>query len=262
MERDVDRDRARLFDREAERYDRSRPTYPEAVIDKVLGPSPHGLSVLDVACGTGIASRQMAQRGAQVLGVELNAGMGEIADRHGIPTEVAAFETWDPAGRTFDVVTCAQAWHWLDPEPSADKAVSVLRPAGRLCLFWSVGHYPDDLADALQAAYQRVLPPGSPTVVIGYGANKAGDHAANFAVVAEALRGRGSLTEPQTASFPWSRTYTRDQWLDELLSHSDHLALAPDVRTDLFAEIGSTIDKFGGVFRMAYVTVLISATRA
>jgi len=262
MERDVDRDRARLFDREAERYDRSRPTYPEAVIDKVLGPSPHGLSVLDVACGTGIASRQMAQRGAQVLGVELNAGMGEIADRHGIPTEVAAFETWDPAGRTFDVVTCAQAWHWLDPEASADKAISVLRPAGRLCLFWSVGHYPDDLADALQAAYQRVLPPGSPTVVIGYGANKAGDHAANFAVVAEALRGRGSLTEPQTASFPWSRTYTRDQWLDELLSHSDHLALAPDVRTDLFAEIGSTIDKFGGVFRMAYVTVLISATRA
>src|SRR5215468_8445010 len=162
MERGVHRDRARLFDREAERYDRSRPSYPEALIDQVLGPSPHGVAVLDVACGTGIASRQMARRRAQVLGVELNAGMAEIAARHGIPTEVAAFETWDPAGRTFDVVTCAQAWHWLDPEVSADKAVCVLRPGGRLCLFWNVGHYPGDLADALHAAYQRVLPPGSP----------------------------------------------------------------------------------------------------
>ncbi|HEY1344491.1 MAG TPA: class I SAM-dependent methyltransferase [Streptosporangiaceae bacterium] len=178
------RDRARLFDGEAERYDRIRPGYPGALIDDVLGPSPHGLSVLDVACGTGIAARQMARRGAHVAGVELNAGMAEIAGRHGIPADVAAFETWDPAGRTFDRVTCAQAWHWLDPEVSAGKAASVLRPGGRLCLFWNVGHYPDDLADALQAAYQRVLPPGSLRTVIGYAADRAGDPAADFGAVA------------------------------------------------------------------------------
>ena len=92
------RDRATLFDGEAERYDRTRPGYPEALIDDVLGPFPVGLSVLDVACGTGIAARQMARRGAQVAGVELNARMAEIAERHGIPTDVGPFETWDPAG--------------------------------------------------------------------------------------------------------------------------------------------------------------------
>ncbi|HEY1346050.1 MAG TPA: class I SAM-dependent methyltransferase [Streptosporangiaceae bacterium] len=256
------RDRARLFDREAERYDRTRPGYPGALIDGVLGPSPQGLSVLDVACGTGIAARQMARRGAQVAGVELNAGMAEIAERHGIPTDVAAFETWDPAGRTFDRVTCAQAWHWLDPEVSAGKAASVLRPGGRLCLFWNVGRYPDDLADALQAAYQRVLPPGSPRTVIGYAADRAGDPAADFGAVGEALGGCAGLTQPRTASFPWSRDYTRDQWLDELLTHSDHLALAPGVREDLFAEIGTVIDRFGGAFRMPYLAVLVCVTRA
>jgi len=256
------RDRARLFDREAERYDRTRPGYPGALIDEVLGPSPRGLPVLDVACGTGIAARQMARRGAQVAGVELNAGMAEIAERHGIPTKVAPFEAWDPAGRTFDRVTCAQAWHWLDPGVSAGKAASVLRPGGRLCLFWNVGQYPDDLAEALQAAYQRVLPPGSHRTVIGYAADRAGDPAAGFGAVAETLRGCAGLTQPQTASFPWSRAYTRDQWLDELLTHSDHLALAPGVREDLFAEIGTVIDRFGGAFRMAYLAVLVSAARA
>jgi SAM-dependent methyltransferase len=256
------RDRARLFDREAERYDRIRPGYPGALIDDVLGPSPHGLSVLDVACGTGIAARQMARRGAQVAGVELNAGMAEIAERHGIPTDVAAFEAWDPAGRSFDRVSCAQAWHWLDPEVSAGKAASVLRPGGRLCLFWNVGRYPDDLADALQAVYQRVLPPGSPGVATGYASGKAGGPAAHFTAVAEALRGCGGLLQPRTASFPWSRAYTRDQWLDELLTHSDHLALAPGVREELFAGIGTVIDRFGGVFDMPYLAVLVSATRA
>ncbi|HEY6319086.1 MAG TPA: methyltransferase domain-containing protein, partial [Acidimicrobiia bacterium] len=63
--------RSRLFDQQADAYDRFRPTYPDAVIDELLGPVPAGLDVLDVGCGTGIASRQIAQRGAKVLGVEL-----------------------------------------------------------------------------------------------------------------------------------------------------------------------------------------------
>jgi len=144
---------------------------------------------------------------------------------------------------------------------SAGKAASVLRPGGRLCLFWNVGHYPDDLADALQAAYQRVLPPGSPDRADDP-ADTADDPAANFSGVAEALRDCGGLTRPRTASFPWSRAYTRDQWLDELLTHSDHLALAPGVRDDLFAEIGAVIERFGGAFQMPYLAVLVSATRA
>ena len=257
----IERQRARLFDREAARYDRSRPAYPDELIDEVLGSAPCGLSVLDVASGTGIASRQMAQRGARVLGVELNAGMAEIAERHGIPTEVAAFEAWDPAGRTFDLATCAQAWHWLDPQVSTEKATSVLRPNGRLCLFWSVGRYPDDLADALQAAYQRTLPPDAPTLLSGHTADKANDPTADFSAVADALAASGMLARPRIKSFPWHRTYTRDQWLDELLSHSDHAALAADLRQSLCEEIGRTIDRFGGTFTMPYATILISATR-
>ena len=57
------RERSKLFDREAERYDRYRPRYPDAVIDALLGPEPLGLAVLDVGCGTGIAARQIAERG-------------------------------------------------------------------------------------------------------------------------------------------------------------------------------------------------------
>ena len=132
--RPLARERSKLFDQEAERYDRCRPTYPDAVIDELLGPAPAGLDVLDVGCGTGIASRQMAQRGAKVLGVELAPRMAEIARGHGVDVELAAFEDWDAAGRTFDRVTSAQAWHWLDLPVATAKAASVLRPGGRLCL--------------------------------------------------------------------------------------------------------------------------------
>ncbi|HXW78972.1 MAG TPA: class I SAM-dependent methyltransferase, partial [Acidimicrobiales bacterium] len=104
--RDVHRrralERSRLFDQEAERYDRCRPRYPHAAIDDMLGPNPGGLSVLDVGCGTGIASRLMAARGAKVLGVEIAPRMAEIARKQGTEVEVGAFEDWEAAGRTFD----------------------------------------------------------------------------------------------------------------------------------------------------------------
>jgi SAM-dependent methyltransferase len=258
---DVMQERARLFDREADRYDRTRPSYPDALVDHVLGPFPDRLSVLDVACGTGIASRLMAQRGARVLGVELNAGMAQIAERYGVHTEVAAFETWDPAGRTFDRVSCAQAWHWLDPDVSTAKIASVLRPGGRLCLFWNIGGYPDDLADAMEATYRRVLPVDSPPLVIGYAANRPSDPAGDLSDVTDQLRRSGRFGDSQLERFPWRRTYTRDEWRDELQSHSDHAALAPDLRQRLLDEVGTTIDDFGGAFDMPYVAILISAAR-
>ena len=131
--RPLARERSRLFDQQAEAYDRFRPTYPDAVIDELLGPVPAGLDVLDVGCGTGIASRQMAQRGAKVLGVELAPRMAEIARGHGIDVEIAAFEGWDAAGRTFDRVTSAQAWHWLDL-PIATAQGGLCAAAGRQAL--------------------------------------------------------------------------------------------------------------------------------
>ena len=127
-----------MFDLHAEAYDRFRPSYPDAVIDELLGPGPAGLDVLDVGCGTGIAARQMAQRGAKVLGVDLAPRMAEVARRHGIDVEIAAFEGWEAAGRTFDRVTSAQAWHWLNLPLATTKAASVLRPGGKLCLIWNL----------------------------------------------------------------------------------------------------------------------------
>jgi hypothetical protein len=50
------RERSKLFDQEADCYDRSRPTYPDALMHDLVGSRAEGLDVLDVGCGTGIAS--------------------------------------------------------------------------------------------------------------------------------------------------------------------------------------------------------------
>ena len=50
--------------------------------------------------------------------------------------------------------------------------------------------------------------------------------------------------------FPGTQTYQRDEWLEHLLSRSDHTALEPVVQQRLFEGIAAAIDDFGGSFVM------------
>jgi SAM-dependent methyltransferase len=254
-------ERSKLFDQEAERYDRWRPSYPAAVIDAMLGSTPEGLDVLDVGCGTGIASRLMTARGANVVGVEVAPRMAAIARGHGIDVEISAFEDWNAAGRAFDRVTSAQAWHWLDLPVATAKAAALLRPGGQLCLVWNAGYPSDDLATALAAVYAAALPSGVHRVFRGYAANHADDAKSGLDAELAAIEAVPEFTTPTEQWFPWTQTYQREQWLEQLLSRSDHTALDPFVRDRLFEAIGATIDDFGGSFVMDFETVLITSTR-
>jgi len=72
------REIAESFGTDAERYDRARPRYPQAMVDRIVATSP-GPDVLDVGCGTGIAARQFQAAGCTVLGVDVDARMAEVA---------------------------------------------------------------------------------------------------------------------------------------------------------------------------------------
>ncbi|HWE55053.1 MAG TPA: class I SAM-dependent methyltransferase [Acidimicrobiales bacterium] len=251
-----DRRRAESFGLAAERYDRSRPTYPDGLLDAVVGSDPGGLDVLDVGCGTGISSRLLAARGARVLGVEADERMAEVARNRGTRVEVGRIEGWDPAGRTFDRVTAAQAWHWVDPYAGAVKAARILRPGGRLCLFWNIGNPPEDVAAALDEVYDRLAPgTDSYSVALGYAVDK------EYRDEKDGIRSCPDLTDPVDERFPWSRRYTTAEWLDQLPTHSDHATMEPALLGHVLDAVAGVVDGFGGSFEMRYSTLLISATR-
>jgi SAM-dependent methyltransferase len=92
---------AESFGSEAERYQRTRPTYPKDMVDAVLAAS-EGRDFLDVGIGTGISAWPFQQEGCRVLGIEPDPRMAELARARGLEVEIAKFEEWDGSGRTFD----------------------------------------------------------------------------------------------------------------------------------------------------------------
>ena len=248
---------AESFGADAGRYDRARPSYPGALVERIVAGSP-GLGVLDVGCGTGIAARQFQAAGCRVLGVEPDVRMADFARRNGVEAEVATFEAWDAAGREFDAVIAGQAWHWVDPVAGAAKAAQVLRPGGRLAVFWYVFQPPADLGEAFSAVYRRVLP-GSP---FSRGTMPGLDaYSALFTKVADGIRQAGAFGDPEQWRFGWDRPYTRDEWLDLVPTSGGHSQFPPAKLQELLAGIGAAIDAVGGSFTMHYTAVAVTAMR-
>jgi SAM-dependent methyltransferase len=252
------RQMARSFGLDPERYDRTRPRYPQAIVQRIVAESP-GPDVLDVGVGTGIAARAFQAAGCTVLGVDVDARMAAFARRNGLEVEVAKFEDWDPAGRTFDAVIAGQTWHWVDPVAGAAKAAKALRPGGRLAALWNVVQPPLELSEAFAATYRRVLP-DSPSF---WGAVRGVEaYSGQFTKTADGIRKVSAFDEPEQWQVDWERSYTRQEWLDQVPTTAGHSQFPPHKLQELLAGIGAAVDTMGDSFTMGYATVVVTAKRA
>jgi ubiquinone/menaquinone biosynthesis C-methylase UbiE len=120
----------------AERYDRARPRPPKALFDLLedaLGHTPH--VVVDLAAGTGLSTLPWAARAERVYGIEPSEAMRRVALRRAAAVPNVEFHdgTAQATGLgegSADIVTCAQALHYLEPDTTFTEIARVLRPGG------------------------------------------------------------------------------------------------------------------------------------
>jgi 2-polyprenyl-6-hydroxyphenyl methylase/3-demethylubiquinone-9 3-methyltransferase len=126
--------------------------------------------VLDVGCGGGILSEAMARTGADVLGIDLEPAVIEVAELHAAESGVklryrtVAAETLAlEAANSFDVVTCMEMLEHV-PEPASTLAAlaKLVRPGGQIVIS-TLNRTPQAFLVAILGAeyVARVLPKGT-----------------------------------------------------------------------------------------------------
>jgi SAM-dependent methyltransferase len=238
----LDRARAESFGSVAAQYDSYRPPYPDALIDDLAALCP--ARVLDVGCGTGKVAAALLGRGLSVLGVEPDEQMAAVARGHGIPVEVAVFESWNEDGRQFDLLTCGAAWHWIDPVRGATKAARVMRQGATLARFWNYEVPDEPVASALEDVYGRLAPEGT-----RYVPSPSGDWA-------DPLEESDAFSPTQTRIYEWRRSLSADEWVRMVSTFSDHQCLGPERLTELQRELGAAIQAVGGTVHVRGGTYL------
>jgi SAM-dependent methyltransferase len=126
----------------AERYAIGRPYFHPLVMQRiqVLTRTDRFKKAIDVCCGTGLSTRALRDISDSVVGTDLSQEMIDFAPAidgvsyHCCPAEELPF----PAA-TFDLMTVALAFHWLDRSRFLREAHRILREKGWLVIYQN-GH--------------------------------------------------------------------------------------------------------------------------
>jgi ubiquinone/menaquinone biosynthesis C-methylase UbiE len=127
------------FDSIADHYDRGRIGYSNDLYNALVGYGLNpGATVLDIGCGTGLASGPLVDNGYPVTGVDPSGPMLAFAKRN-YPQATwveAAAENLPFKDASFDAAIAAQVFHRVDATKAIGEIRRVLRPGGIVAIWW------------------------------------------------------------------------------------------------------------------------------
>ena len=237
------------FESVAEEYDAARPAHPPGVYD-ALGDLD-GLVTLDVGAGTGIASRALLERGAQVVAVDRGVRVltRAVARTPSLPAIVADGVALPVPDAAADLICFAESWHWLDPATRVPEVFRVLRDRGRWAAWWS---HPRADGEAWFEAHWSLV-----ESVCGA---QRGHRDVDWGATVADLDG---FDVGERIVVPWTRDVTVDTWITELTSHSYVIGLDPPSREELLRDLRHVADHGfpDGRMQIPYDTWLWIATK-
>ena len=248
------------FGHAAELYEEVRPGWPRALVAdaaRFAGISPDS-RVVEVGCGTGKATRLFAPLCREIICIEPDLAMLDVArrvlkQRKNVRFVESTFEEWPLGPDGADLLISAQAFHWVKPEIGYEKAGRALKPGGSVALFWHVDRpHHDALRQAMDVAYREHAPE------LTYRAPGGQPGSRDIAALLERTGLFGPVSKHE---YPRSKAYDADTWLKMLSTFSDHIRLPEERRLRLFDALRRVMETHGVAYRNRLVTTLFLAKR-
>lgn len=249
------------FDTVADLYGEARAGYPAALFEDLA--AHYGLSsmssVLEVGCGAGQATGDLAARVGRVLALDPGPRLIQEARKRvqssNVTFAVSRFEDFTPEPGAFDFLVSAQAWHWVEPSLGFPIAARALKPGGVLAIF---GHVPllplEPHLSAFKQVYETHLPGvwGTPSSETAYQPDGP------FAGMIDESGLFGAVTH---RAYDWTWPLDAETFGRFLRTDSSYRGIPEIQRFALFDALSAAIERLGGVMDSPWETHVYVATR-
>lgn len=133
------------FSNRVENYVKYRPGYPKEIIpflEQQLGLTKD-MRIADIGSGTGLFAEPLLEAGYHMICIEPNEEMRRAGEQRlgKFPHFISRRHTAEATGlrkHSVDLITVAQAFHWLDPVATKREFQRILKPGGHIVLAWNI----------------------------------------------------------------------------------------------------------------------------
>lgn len=249
------------FDEVADIYAKVRKGYPAALFDdlETLAGLGSAARVLEVGCGTGQATADLAARAGHVLALDPGARLIDQArkaiDAANVEFVVSSFEDMEASPGAFDLIASAQAWHWVDGMIGVPKAADLLADGGRLAIF---GHVPMPIPSLFETSFKQAFDRNAPGVWGAPSPMEAYLPSGPFAGMIAASARFGPVIH---RGYEWTWDLDPETFGRYLRTDSAYHFLAEPERFALFDDLAAAVAANGGMLRLPWQTHLYVATK-
>ena len=155
--------RREWYSQVAQAYRQARPRYPQSILETVIKQAHLTASsrLLELGCGPGIATADLAPKGFTIQAVEPSLAACELARQacegyERVAIANSTFEDWPLPAQKFDAVLAATSFHWISREIACKKSAAALKPNGSLILLWATPPQPNlNILELIQPLYEQ-----------------------------------------------------------------------------------------------------------
>ncbi len=148
-----------LFSKHSKSYAQFRPTYPKELYDFIYTHCQSFDLAWDCATGSGQAARELALRFKKVYATDISAKQIENAcARENILYSVSAAEKTSFESNSFDLITVAQAFHWLSVDRFIEEVKRVAKPNAMMAVWgYSLLSINQDIDEIMSTFYKNTI---------------------------------------------------------------------------------------------------------
>lgn len=238
-----------MFDEVAKDYAEARPGYPIELLNDIIDMAElnEDSKILEIGCGAGQATQLFIEKGFDITAVELGRKLADCTldrfkDYKRLKVINLPFEEYR-TDEKYHLIFAASAFHWINPEQGFPLIHSLLVNGGWLALFWnskSELEQEGELYQAINKVYDKYYIEPKEQIKLSHEERET------------QIRSSDLFCNLITKTYPYTKVYTAEQYVQLLSTYSDHIMQPSHTRQLLFEGIKEAIAAHGGAITVPY----------